>query len=130
MVGINDFADRGRSVSSVFSRYRAVVARLGRAGAQVYVQSTLPCNEIKARWKSCASLNPKIRQLNTRLAALASELDNVTYVDLWPVLVGKGGLRKDITYDGVHLNGEGYRLWKEAIAPFMPAGSRAAAPAR
>jgi lysophospholipase L1-like esterase len=128
MIGINDFADQHRAVASVFAHYRTLVARLSRAGVHVFVQSTLPCNEAKAGWKSCASLNPKIRQLNTRLATLAS--GNVTFVDLWPVLAGKGGLKADVTYDGVHLNGEGYRLWKGAIAPHMPPAARQAGPVR
>ena len=128
MIGINDFADHHRSVASVFAHYRTLVRRLSRAGAHVFVQSTLPCNEAKAAWKSCASLNPKIRQLNARLATLASDRDDVTFVDLRPVLAGKGGLKRALSYDGVHLNGEGYRLWKEAIAPLMPPPARQAGP--
>jgi lysophospholipase L1-like esterase len=128
MLGINDFADQHRPVAAVFAHYRTLVRRLSRAGAQVIVQSTLPCNEAKAAWKSCAALNPKITQLNKRLATLASEddSDNITFLDLRPVLAGKGGLKRELTYDGVHLNGEGYRLWKEAIAPHMPSPARQA----
>jgi lysophospholipase L1-like esterase len=127
MIGINDFAEQHRPVATVFAHYRTLVRRLSQAGAQVIVQSTLPCNEAKAAWKSCAALNPKITQLNKRLAALASgDNDNVTFLDLWPVLAGKGGLKRELTYDGVHLNGEGYRLWKEAIAPHMPPPARQA----
>jgi len=128
MIGINDFAEQHRSVASVFARYRTLVRRLNEAGVHVVVQSTLPCNEAKAGWKSCASLNPQIAQLDTRLATLAS--DDVTFVDLRPALAGKGGLKKELTYDGVHLNGEGYRLWKEAIAPHMPPPARQAGATR
>ena len=130
MVGINDFADRHRSVAAVFARYRTIVARLGRAGAHVFVQSSLPCNEAKARVKSCASLNANIKQLNTKLAALASENEDVTFIDLWPVMAGRGGLKREVSYDGIHLNGEGYRRWKEAIAPYMPPVTQQAGAAR
>jgi lysophospholipase L1-like esterase len=128
MIGINDFADQHRPVAAVFAHYRSLVRQLSQGGAQVIVQSTLPCNEAKAAWKSCADLNPKIEQLNKRLAALAAgnDNDNITFVDLRPVLAGKGGLKRELTYDGVHLNGEGYRLWKEAIAPHMPLPARPA----
>jgi lysophospholipase L1-like esterase len=136
MVGINDFAELHRSVASVFAHYRTLVRRLSQAGAHVFVQSTLPCNEAKGAWKSCASVNPKIRQLNARLQTLAAENDiengddNVTFIDLRPVLARKGGLKRELTYDGIHLNGEGYRLWKEAIAPHMPPPLRQAGPVR
>lgn len=119
MVGINDFADAHREVDAVFASYRSIVSRLDQGGVKVTVQSTLPCNVAKAAWKSCASLNPRIRQLNTRLASLAST--RVRFVDLWPLLAVNGELNSDYTHDGVHLNGEGYRQWKRGIAPFMPA---------
>jgi lysophospholipase L1-like esterase len=117
MIGVNDFANDRLSVETVFGNYRTIVARLSQEGAKVFVQSTLPCNEAKGAWKSCASINGKIRQLNARLATLAS--DKVAYVDLTPVLVGEHGLKAEFTYDGVHLTGEGYRQWHDTIARFM-----------
>ncbi|MEO6015685.1 MAG: GDSL-type esterase/lipase family protein [Polaromonas sp.] len=126
MIGLNDFADSARSVDAVFTNYRAIVSRLEQAGVKVFVQSTLPCNETKGAWKSCATLNSNIRQLNARLATLASA--RVTFIDLTPALTDAKGLKDAFTFDGVHLNGEGYRRWKEAIAPFMPAGHKAARP--
>ena len=122
MIGINDFAEAGRSVDDVFANYSAIVSGLVRRGVKVFVQSTLPCNEAKGAWKSCAGLNPRIGQLNARLAGLASA--NVTFIDLVPVLTAKGSLKNEFTYDGVHLNGEGYRQWKNAIAPYMPTASK------
>ena len=119
MIGINDFADAHREVDAVFASYRSIVSRLDQGGVKVTVQSTLPCNVAKAAWKSCAALNPRIRQLNTRLASLASA--RVRFVDLWPLLAANGELSSHYTYDGVHLNGEGYRQWQRGIAPFMPA---------
>lgn len=118
MVGINDFADAHRSVAAVWANYKKIVRGLESGGVKVIVLSTLPCNETKGAWKSCASFNRKIRQLNTHLATLAS--DSVTVIDLWPALVSKGQLKTEFTFDGIHLNGNGYRQWKNAIAPFMP----------
>jgi len=122
MIGINDFGDESRSVDAVFTTYKSIVSRLERSGTQVVVQSTLPCNEAKGAWKSCSLINQSIRQLNTRLATVASR--RVSYVDLVPVLAASGGLRDELTFDGVHLNGQGYRLWKNVIARFMPSVSK------
>lgn len=122
MIGINDFADAGLSVETVFDNYRTIVSRLEQRGVRVVVQSTLPCDEAKGAWKSCSSIVGKIRQLNVRLATLASE--RVLFVDLTPALARKGGLKDEFTYDGVHLNGEGYRQWKAAIASFMPTSDK------
>lgn len=125
MIGINDFADAHRTVAAVWANYQQIVRRLEAGGVKVIVLSTLPCNEAKGAWKSCASFNGKIRGLNTRLAALASP--SVTVIDLWPALVTRGNLKSEFTFDGIHLNGDGYQQWKSAIAPFMP---MSAAPAR
>lgn len=124
MIGINDFMDPRRSVDTVFANYREIVRRLSQGGAQVVVQSTLPCNEAKAAWKSCAALNGKIAQLDARLPSLASA--SVTFVDLRPLLAANGNLRAELTFDGVHLNGAGYRLWQQGIAASMPTATTAA----
>lgn len=122
MIGINDFADTSRSVDVVFATYQSIVSRLERGGTRVIVQSTLPCNEARGVWKSCSTINGRIRQLNARLATLASA--HVSYVDLTSALAANSGLRDEFTYDGVHLNGEGYRRWGTAIVRFMPVAGR------
>jgi lysophospholipase L1-like esterase len=119
MIGINDFGDGGRSVDAVLHDYRLVVERLVGAGIRVVVQSTLPCNVALGAWKSCASVNGRIRQLNERLATLAA--GSVRFVDLARALAPDGELPTAFTFDGVHLNGAGYRRWQATIAPYMPA---------
>jgi lysophospholipase L1-like esterase len=101
----------------VLSNYRAIAARLGQAGIKVVIESTLPCNEVLGRWKSCEAINGKIRKLDAELAKLVS--GNVAYVDIAARLTDAHGLRKEFTVDGVHLNGEGYRVWRDAIAHAM-----------
>ena len=116
MIGINDFKD-GRTVDAVFQDYRTIVSALEKSGMRVFVQSTLPCNEPKAGWISCAEIQGKLRELNRRLYGLASA--KVTYIDINAGLAGPEGLRPDLTYDGVHLNGEGYRIWRDEISKFV-----------
>lgn len=118
MIGINDFKE-GRSVDAVLQDYRSIVSRLNEGGMKVYVQSTLACNETKAEWIGCAGMQGKIRQLNRGLAGLASA--NVTFIDINAELAGANGLKPDLTYDGVHLNGEGYRVWRDRISKFVMA---------
>jgi lysophospholipase L1-like esterase len=117
MIGVNDFSNPRATVDGVLSNYRAIVARLEQAGIKVVVESTLPCNEALGRWKSCKAINGKIRRLDAQLAKLASS--NVAYADLAAPLADAHGLKKEFTYDGVHLNGEGYRLWRDTIAHYM-----------
>ena len=40
----------------------------------------------------------------------------IVYIDLWTLLADKyGKLRADLTNDGLHLTGEGYVVWRDAI---------------
>ena len=116
MIGINDFKE-GRTVDAALQDYRGIVSRLNEGGMKVYIQSTLACNETKAEWIGCGAMQGKIRQLNRGLAGLASA--NVTFIDINAELAGANGLKPDLTYDGVHLNGEGYRVWRERISKFV-----------
>jgi lysophospholipase L1-like esterase len=117
MIGINDFA-AGRSVDDVFADYRRIIDVLTTNGATVFVQSTLLCNKNLAEWISCREIIGNIRLLNSRLASLAS--GNVVFVDLNTGLADDNGLKQALSYDGVHLNGNGYLIWKNAIARFVP----------
>lgn len=117
MIGINDFF-QGDSVEAVAQRYGRIVAALRGNGAEVFVQSTLFCNAAKTTWAPCAAANEKVKQLNRRLAALDPK--TATFIDLNRKLSGATGLKGELTYDGVHLNGEGYRLWRDAISQYMP----------
>jgi lysophospholipase L1-like esterase len=116
MIGINDFKE-GRTVDEVFQDYRSIVSRLEEGGMKVFVQSTLLCNEAKAGWIACTAIQRKIRELNRRLAGLASA--KVAYIDINAGLSGPEGLRPDLTIDGVHLTGEGYRIWRDEISKFV-----------
>lgn len=116
MIGINDFKE-GRTVDAVFEDYRAIVSRLREGGMKVFVESTMLCNEAKAAWSGCAGIQGSTKELNRRLAGLASA--GVVFIDINAGLAAAGGLKPELTYDGVHLNGEGYRVWRDEISKFV-----------
>jgi lysophospholipase L1-like esterase len=122
MIGINDLAEPDKSADAVFDDYRKIIATLRDNGSAVFVVSTLMCNEIKAAWKSCSAANPKIKQLNRKLAALAPR--EITFIDINAKMTDASGLKDELTTDGVHLNGNGYLLWRDAISPFVLAGHK------
>lgn len=116
MLGINDL-NADRSVDAVFVDYSSIVTMLREQGAEVVVQSTLECN--LALRRRCDVLLPLIRDLNARLAVLAAG-EGLHFLDLNALLAVRGeGLLAQYTPDGVHLNGAGYRRWRDAIAPWM-----------
>jgi lysophospholipase L1-like esterase len=116
MLGVNDLQTR-QSVELTLANYGKIVAELQASGAHVYIHSVLLCNEQPAGRTVCPLINPLILELNRGLQALASE--QVTYIDLFPVLTDAQGLRTQYTDEGLHLNPQGYQVWSDYIAPLV-----------
>ena len=111
MVGINDL-NKGYSVEKVFSNYEGIVNELKLANIKPYIQSTIYAGE------RLSSLNESIISLNNKLKSL-SEKEGIVYIDLNKELSTGGILNKKYTEDDVHLNGEGYLVWKKLISPYL-----------
>lgn len=78
--------------------------------AEIFVQSVLPREADKSE---------RISQVNTMQARLAQKY-SAQYIDLTQAFAAKDGtLRKDLTYDGLHLNEAGYAVWGEALSPYI-----------
>lgn len=115
MAGVNDLAYH--PPDTVFRRYDQLVAAIQEQAptAQLILQNVLPvCGEGLAYVR-----NGDICRLNAQIEKLAEKLD-LSVVDLHRQMCDvRGQLRSELTTDGVHLNGVGYRLWFETIRPFV-----------
>ena len=112
MIGINDF-DSGMSVNEVFDNYKNIVSKLVDHGMEVYIQSTILAG------KRYEGMNKRIMELNERLQVLAKQTDSVTYIDLNVVLAPDSLLKTRYTWDDIHLNKDGYAMWKELIKSYL-----------
>ncbi|RUU47088.1 MULTISPECIES: GDSL-type esterase/lipase family protein [unclassified Mesorhizobium] len=113
MLGINDIR-RSTSPDDVAASYDKIIDRLADVES-IVVQSTLLTNsEVH---------NAAIKRLNSALIALCSKAANCRFVDLNVPLSRDGSLRPDLTTDGIHLNGAGYRVWENQLRPMMAAVS-------
>ncbi|XWK90263.1 MAG: GDSL-type esterase/lipase family protein [Phormidium sp.] len=120
MIGINDLI-RGVDDRTLLQNYRKILRRLRRVHpqSQVIVQSILPHGGEEATWEGRSRLIAipitRIQQLNQQLAVIAQE-EEVKFLDLYPLFTNaKGHLRADLTTDGLHLNRQGYLVWRSAI---------------
>jgi lysophospholipase L1-like esterase len=121
MIGINDLI-WGKSDDEIINNYKEIVRQLKakHPNTQIVVQSILPHGGENSTWESRDKLlaldGDRIVALNTRLKKIADDND-AYYLDLYPIFVtGDGQLRPDLTTDGLHLNREGYLVWRSAIA--------------
>ncbi|OKH40520.1 G-D-S-L family lipolytic protein [[Phormidium ambiguum] IAM M-71] len=120
MIGINDLI-RGVDDRTLLKNYRKIVRRLRRVHpqSQIVVQAILPHGGEESTWEGRDRLIAipitRIQQLNQELAAIAQE-EEVKFLDLYPLFTNpQGHLRADLTTDGLHLNRQGYLVWRSAI---------------
>jgi lysophospholipase L1-like esterase len=123
MIGINDLI-WGQSDEEMIQNYRSIMKYLRRKhpDTRLVVQSILPHGAEASTWESRNKLlalpNDRIRSMNESLQTIAKDYD-AYYLDLYPLFVtGDGNLRMDLTTDGLHLNRDGYMVWRSAIAMY------------
>ena len=118
MIGTNDLA-REKTPEEVRDKVAEILDTIKRDSPQtkVYLQSVLPTNEDLG---SGSYVNANINPLNDLLVKLTAE-KKVTWVDLRPELRDDNGkLKKELTIDGLHLQGQAYYLWYSVIRKYLP----------
>ena len=112
MIGTNDL-DRDKTVPEVSVKIGEIIDTIHKdsPGTIIYLQSLLPVWDYT--WGS--RNNETIDDMNRELEKLAAG-KNVTWVNLAPFFKDEeGALRKDLTEEGLHLNGRAYYLWYSII---------------
>jgi lysophospholipase L1-like esterase len=114
MVGINDLIMANKSVAATVTDYRQILERFHNyiPDTQVFIQSVLPVNNhVSLYWYE----NQVITDLNMQLKDLAKDFSS-TYIDIFSHLVdSQQQLDVKYTSDGLHLNGDAYRVWQKVI---------------
>ncbi|MEC4984168.1 MAG: SGNH/GDSL hydrolase family protein [Oscillatoria sp. PMC 1068.18] len=120
MIGINDLL-KGIPDYTVVANQSLIVRYLQRVHPEtkIVIQSVLPHSAEKATWEGKARLleisNDRIQNINQNLADLAQK-QNIIYLDLYSLFADtQGNLRTEFSSDGLHLNQEGYKLWRTAL---------------
>lgn len=116
MIGLNDIFYPENSDAEVIAELEKAIVRLTQSPAQLIVQSIIVCN----------SSNPvcppdrqaRLARFNVALKELA-ERHGAGFLDIGALFAGPRGLREDLTWDGMHLNGAGYALWRDALRPHV-----------
>lgn len=114
MIGINDLM-QGRSEAEIVAGVDAIAAECSARspGTRLVLLSLLP---VGAGAPDPFLTNGRLRALNASLAEVAGRR-GAAFVDLFPRFAdAQGGLRPELTRDGVHLTPKGYLLWRDGIA--------------
>lgn len=116
LIGINDL---GRNIpDSIIVRNHERIVRYIQTHSpktKIYLQSLLPTNPTFDKVKHLYHKEENVAYINQQLKAIA-ERAGAIWVDLHPHFSDeKGYLKKEYTWDGVHLTLAGYQKWAEVL---------------
>jgi lysophospholipase L1-like esterase len=114
MGGINDIGI-GISVETIQDNMGKIITALLEHEIQPIMQSTLYVSNKTQNWKKT---NNKVDAVNNWLKEICRE-QGLIFVDINNILSENGTLKNEYTYDGVHLNGLGYKEWGKIIKPMI-----------
>ena len=121
MIGINDLS-RGKSEEYIFNNYKKIINRIKKETpkTKIYIESILPVNEARGKYKNHTNKTENVISLNKQLKTLAEETDNAQFIDLFTAFADKNQrLAFKYSLDGLHLNGDGYLVWKSIIDQYV-----------
>ena len=119
MIGINDLA-RGIAPDSILHNIGTFVRLLREYSptTQIFFQSLLPVNPDLKMFAQHTSKAAEIKYVNGILEREAGQ--GYAYIDLHTHFLDEDGkLSRRWTNDGLHLNGDGYMLWKHIVFPLV-----------
>jgi lysophospholipase L1-like esterase len=113
--GDNDLAD-GRTPQQVFEDYKVFVERVHRKLPTTKI-AYISIKPSPAR----ASLLQSMKDANGLIKAYATHHKRLVYIDVLTPMLGKDGNPRPELFgpDRLHMNSEGYGLWKLVIAPYI-----------
>jgi len=114
MIGVNDLVNDKKTIRQTAIAYEKLLEKLQQEIplTEIFLQSILPVqNEVYIYWQD----NKNIIELNLKIQELASKF-NYKYLDIHVHLLdSQQQLDLKYTSDGLHLNGDGYLVWKKII---------------
>lgn len=120
LIGINDIS-RNIPDSVILLNYERMVHLIKEQSpvTKIYFQTLLPVNNEFTQFKTHYNKDEHIAWLNKQIK-LMGQREHITVIDLHPhFLDGDGKLDKRYTEDGLHLNIEGYHIWKHILEPYL-----------
>ena len=113
--GDNDIA-AGKSAETVLKDFRlfATMVHQSLPDTEVYFLAIKPSLK---RW----SLAAEMKKANGLVAHYTNQVENLGYVDVWTPMLEAAGKPDPALFiqDGLHMNSAGYKVWAEAVRPFL-----------
>lgn len=113
--GDNDVA-QGVPVPTIVDAYQKTIARIHEHNKQIriYLLSVKPSVLRESMW-------PTMQAVNKELQDIAASDQRISYIDVaTPMLNPDGSANESLLIsDGLHMNQQGYDIWRDTVAPFL-----------
>lgn len=112
-IGINDL---GRNVPGddtvlYLKKTIDIILAESKNDCKIYIVSVFPAANVP---------DEKVEVLNENYLKICNEYESVTYIDIHDLFEKDGAIIKELySADGVHLNGDGYAVWINAIEKYI-----------
>jgi lysophospholipase L1-like esterase len=119
LIGINDIS-RNIPDSVILDNYKKIIRRIKAASpkTKIYFNTLMPVNNTFTA-RAHFNKDEHIRSINEGLKKLGIT-EKITVIDIHDhFLDADKRLDKKLTYDGLHLNAEGYTLWASILKPYL-----------
>ena len=116
LIGINDIT-RNIPDNNILANYERIIKRIktGSPNTKIYFYTLLPVNKTFTQLKNQDNTDKHIYAVNEGLKKI-TEKEKITLIDIHtPFMDAEGRLKKELTPDGLHLNADGYQLWKKIL---------------
>lgn len=109
-VGTNDIKPTC-DIDSIINKFVIIIETIKKTTplTKIYVQSVLPFGSNNA---------VNIELYNARLKSYCVK-NSLVFINLYPLFLQAGSLKKELTTDGTHLKANGYLIWKNAIEHYL-----------
>lgn len=117
MIGVNDLR-HGVEFTKIVENYKTIIEKIQNESPNtvLYLQSVLPVNN---KIRDNKTTNKNIIKLNAEIENLAHRY-KLTYINLFSLMEDDSrNLKTELSEDGLHINGKGYLIWKEAIQKYV-----------
>ena len=120
LVGVNDVSHH-LTPDSIATAVEKLIVKIKSQSpeTQLYLQSWLPINNDFKRYRNMIGKEEIILQGNVLLKQVARRQD-IPFIDLFSLFADRQcKLPRYMTNDGLHVNDEGYKIWRDAVAPYI-----------
>ncbi len=121
LIGVNNLS-RDYSVDSILTMIGKIADKIAKETprTRLYIHSGFPVNETFTNYPKHRTRGPQIIELNKGIKKLC-EMRGLTYIDVYSSLKSEDSenLNPIYTKDGLHLNGDGYMVWKGILKKYL-----------